>query len=133
MLQPPSSSGNKEVPCPGCWVDSDSLGLPESLREALRGTLEPLEQSWRGLSQRESSCSELSFNPLTYMAEENEDGTIDVSGPGSPAEPNMDTFTGMLKLISRQLALQGESDPVVAGMTRNPEGSGKQELFSLAC
>nr|XP_023672400.1 coiled-coil domain-containing protein 18 isoform X5 [Paramormyrops kingsleyae] len=114
VLQLPSSNGHKEAPCPGSWEDSDSPGLPESLRAALRGTLEPLEQSWRGLSQRESSCSELSFNPLTYMAEENEDGAIDVSGPGSPAEPNMDTFTGMLKLISRQLALQGESDPIVA-------------------
>ncbi|XP_048845616.1 coiled-coil domain-containing protein 18 isoform X2 [Brienomyrus brachyistius] len=114
VLQPPSSYDHKEAPCPGSWEDSDSLGLPESLRDALHGTLEPLEQSWRGLSQRESSCSELSFNPLTYMAEENEDGAIDVSGPGSPAEPNMDTFTGMLNFISRQLALQGETDPIVA-------------------
>lgn len=133
-IQPPRSP--KQV-CSLSFADS-SLDLPDSVKATLREALNKqpwessstsvctsssVEQSWQGLSALETSAaSDLSFNPLTYMAEGNPGAGEEVQGQSSESRrdsestlvgqegveevEDMSTLTGILRFVNQTLAKQ---------------------------
>ncbi len=54
------------------------------------------DQTWQGLSTHEAtSTTDMSFNPLTYMLDQEQ-----------PEEPDLDSLSGMLRFVNQTLALQ---------------------------
>uniref|UniRef100_A0A8D3A116 Coiled-coil domain containing 18 n=1 Tax=Scophthalmus maximus TaxID=52904 RepID=A0A8D3A116_SCOMX len=127
------------------WLQSSSidssLDLPLSLKATLREALnkQPWESSssssmspfpcdgWQGLSTTEASAtSDLSFNPLTYMVDKQEDGNTEAASVqeedgdelgesrresvgtlvGEEEEADMSSLTGMLRFVNQTLAMQ---------------------------
>lgn len=130
------------------WSLADSsLDLPESVKATLREALSKqpwesssasatssssscsMEQSWQGLSALEASAaSDLSFNPLTYMAgghlgaeslstlggvqeqasesRRESVSTLVAPGEGEEEAEDMSTLTGMLRFVNQTLAKQ---------------------------
>ncbi|KAJ8406323.1 hypothetical protein AAFF_G00305540 [Aldrovandia affinis] len=111
--------GHKEAPLAADfpdWADDDddSLDLPQSVKDCLQVALRPADRSWQGLSRLEATSSELSFNPLTYAA--NEDTVLE-----SPSHSYQeDTFANMLRFLSSQTA--GAEDTAPSWMSSTSAG-----------
>ncbi|KAM9719760.1 coiled-coil domain-containing protein 18 isoform 1-T1 [Menidia menidia] len=141
--------------------DTDSsLDLPPSLKATLREALtthpwesssgsvstftDAADHSWQGLCAAEATAaSDLSFNPLTYMTDRQEDPNAEASlerdGKDEPhresrresestlvgqeeeedEEMNMTSLTGMLKFVNQTLAMQ--QDPSVWGAPKSKQ------------
>lgn len=128
------------------WLQNSSiessLDLPLSLKATLREALskqpwessstsispfsDTVDHSWQGLSGVEATAaSDLSFNPLTYMVDKQDDGNPNTSMQegddewmsesrresvrtlvGEEQEMDMSSLTGMLKFVNQTLAMQ---------------------------
>lgn len=146
LLRPPTNSpaatSHLQPPHPpkqACsWSLADSsLDLPESVKATLREALSkqpwestptspsvsassPVEQSWQGPRALEASAaSDLSFNPLTYMAGENPlvaEGAREQASEsrresvstlvGQEELEDMSTLSGILRFVNQTLAKQ---------------------------
>lgn len=161
-IQPPSAphlSGHIEghQRCEWSSINS-SLDLPLSLKATLKEALchqlwEPstpsmssfrdaVDQSWQGLSAMEATgTSNHSFNPLTYMADEQDEGNLNrepsmqeragertsesrresvstLVGEEEEKVDDMSTLTGMLRFVNQTLAMQ--EDPSLWSTTGQP-------------
>lgn len=144
------------------WSSIDSsLDLPPSLKATLKEALcnqlwelstpsissfrDTVDQSWQGLSAMEATgTSNHSFNPLTYMVDEQEEGNLNLEpsmqerageqtsesrresvstlvGEEEEKVDDMSTLTGMLRFVNQTLAMQ--EDPSLWSATGQP-GSG---------
>lgn len=122
-------------------IDS-SLDLPLSLKATLREALhhqlwetssissfpDTVDRSWQGFNSTEvAATSDLSFNPLTYMMDKQEDGTVDstlmqeaddeprrepvctlVGQSGEEERVDTGSLTGMLRFVNQTLAMQDD-------------------------
>ncbi|XP_044076253.1 coiled-coil domain-containing protein 18 isoform X2 [Siniperca chuatsi] len=131
------------------WLQSSSidssLDLPLSLKATLREALrkqpwessspsissfpDTVDHSWQGLSAMEATAtSDLSFNPLTYMAHKQDDRNLDMEASsmqegddeqtsesrmesvctpvGQEVDVDMSSLTGMLRFVNQTLAMQ---------------------------
>lgn len=161
-IQPPSAphlSGHIEghQRCEWSSINS-SLDLPLSLKATLKEALcnqlwEPstpsmssfrdaVDQSWQGLSAMEATgTSNHSFNPLTYMVDEQDEGNLSrepsmqeragertsesrresvstLVGEEEEKVDDMSTLTGMLRFVNQTLAMQ--EDPSLWSTTGQP-------------
>lgn len=155
-LQPPQPP--KQM-CSWTLADS-SLDLPESVKATLREALSKqpwessstslctsssVEQSWQGLGASEASAaSDLSFNPLTYMADGNlraADGVQEQASEsrresvstlvGQEEVEDMSTLTGLLKFVNQTLAKQ--DDPSLWSSTGLEESGDGRRLKVTSC
>lgn len=141
------------------WSSIDSsLDLPLSLKATLREALskqpwessshssasfpDTVDHSWQGLSAMEATAtSDHSFNPLTYMVDEQDDGNLDTEATstregakeqtsesgresvctlvGEEEAGHMSTLTGMLRFVNQTLAMQ--EDPSLWSSTGRSE------------
>lgn len=144
------------------WLQSSSidssLDLPPSLKATLREALskqpwdsssssipsfpDTVDHSWQGLSGVEATTtSDLSFNPLTYMVDEQDDRKLNMEATwlqegegeqetesrresvstlvGQEEEVDMNSLTGMLRFVNQTLAMQ--EDPSLWSSTGIPE------------
>ncbi|MBN3313228.1 CCD18 protein, partial [Atractosteus spatula] len=102
------------VPDSPRWADADSLGFRGDRLESaqLAGALAgPHDQAWQGPGET-SASSESSFNPLTYVV--NDDSALSASC-AEPEKPDLDTLCGMLQLVNQQIALSVASAGQAAG------------------
>lgn len=123
-----------------------SLDLPLSLKVTLKKAfskqpwesssspsissyLNAVNHSWQGLSTVEATAaSDLSFNPLTYMVDKQDEGNLSIEGTfmqkvdneeisesrresvctlvGEQEEADMTSLTGMLRFVNQTLAMQ---------------------------
>lgn len=129
------------------WLQSSSLDssldLPVSLKATLREALskqpwessspsvssipDTVDHSWQGLSATEATAtSDLSFNPLTYMADKQDDLHMEATSMqegddeqtselrrdsvctlvGQEEQVDMSSLTGMLRFVNQTLAMQ---------------------------
>ncbi|XP_022610747.1 coiled-coil domain-containing protein 18 [Seriola dumerili] len=130
------------------WLQSSSinssLDLPLSLKATLREALSKqpwessssssvspfpheVDRSWQGLSVMETTpTSDLSFNPLTYMVDKQDDGNPNME----EEEVDMSSLTGMLRFVNQTLAMQEDRSlwsstglsQSAAEQPRTPEG-----------
>lgn len=95
---PPSSTRSSLSPWHNTFSDA-SLELSDSLKASVQAALQPPSspvQTWQGLTSHEASCStDMTFNPLTYMLDQEE-----------PEEADLDSLSGMLRFVNQTLALQ---------------------------
>ncbi len=146
-LQPASAPHLSNQTCD--WLQSSgidsSLDLPLSLKATLREALgkqpwestspsvsafpDTVDHSWQGLSAMEATAtSDLSFNPLTYMADKHDDRNLEATsmqegddeqgsesrresvctlvGQEEEEEADMSSLTGMLRFVNQTLAMQ---------------------------
>ncbi|XP_056329051.1 coiled-coil domain-containing protein 18 [Danio aesculapii] len=98
LQDPPSSTRSSLSPWHNTFSDA-SLELSDSLKASVQAALQPPSspaQVWQGLSSHEASCStDMTFNPLTYMLDQEE-----------PEEADLDSLSGMLRFVNQTLALQ---------------------------
>lgn len=151
-LKPPHLLNQTESNQTCDWLQSSSidssLDLPPSLKATLREALskqpwdsssssipsfpDTVEHSWQGLSGVEATTtSNLSFNPLTYMVNEQDNGKLNMEATlmqegegeqetesrresvstlvGQEEEVDMNSLTGMLRFVNQTLAMQEDS------------------------
>ncbi|KAF3699148.1 Coiled-coil domain-containing protein 18 Sarcoma antigen NY-SAR-24 [Channa argus] len=145
-LQPPSAphlpESHQTNDCQQSSSFDSSLDLPLSLKATLREALsqqpwelsspsistfpDTVDNSWQGLSVVEPiAASDFSFNPLTYMVDQQEDGNLSSSMQegedectsesrrasvstlvGEEDDMDSKTLTGMLRFVNQTLAMQ---------------------------
>lgn len=140
---PPAATSHPQPPHPTkqtcSWSLADSsLDLPESVKATLREALSKqpwessstslctsssLEQNWQSFGALEASASsDLSFNPLTYMADGNTQSAEGVQEQASESRresvstlvgqeevEDMSTLTGLLRFVNQTLAKQDDA------------------------
>ncbi|XP_051989334.1 LOW QUALITY PROTEIN: coiled-coil domain-containing protein 18-like [Xyrauchen texanus] len=99
---PPSHKTSSACSSLSSWHNTfsdTSLELSDSLKASVQAALLPPpspDQAWQGLTTSEvTSTTDMSFNPLTYMLDQEE-----------PEESDLDTLSGMLRFVNHTLALQ---------------------------
>lgn len=144
VSQPIGTPALQQLECPPLCANSldSSLDLPPSLTGALREALgrspfksfaSPLpngaDHSWQGLSATDATMrSDVSFNPLTYMVDEDSDRNLEVGVRlmergedelvsdsrresvctlvGQEGDQDLSSLTGMLRFVNQTLAMQ---------------------------